>query len=63
MGAEKLNPCLLSTAYKAYKQSFQSSPLLLIIIQNKTKWIWIYDREKIQYSAIKDHKMQFKAIK
>ena len=22
---------------------------------NKTKWIWIYDREKTRYSAIKDH--------
>ena len=30
---------------------------------NKTKWIWIYDREKRQYSDMKDHKVQHKAIK
>ena len=24
-------------------------------LKNKTKWFWIYDREKIRYSAIKDH--------
>ena len=30
---------------------------------NKTKWIWIYDREKRRYSAIKDHKMRYKTIK
>ena len=30
---------------------------------NKTKWIWIYDREKRLYSAIKDHKMPYETIK
>ena len=28
----------------------------------KTKWIWIYGREKRRYSAIKDYKMPKKAI-
>ena len=30
---------------------------------NKAKWIWIYGREKRQYSSIKDYKMPYKAIK
>ena len=34
-----------------------------VYVHNKTKWIWIYDREKRQYSAIEDHKMLFKAVK
>ena len=29
--------------------------------KNKTKWIWIYDREKRRYIAIKDQKMPYKA--
>ena len=35
----------------------------MIYDMNKTKWIWIYDCQKRQYSAIKDHEMPFKAIK
>ena len=30
---------------------------------NKTKWIWIYDREKRRCSVMKDHKVPHKAIK
>ena len=42
---------------------FRFNKIFLKFTLNKTKWIWIYDREKIRYSAIKGHKRPYKTIK
>ena len=48
---------------KAIKNSFKPNyeiRALQLCNQNKTKWIWIYDREKRQCKAIEDHKKAMK---
>ena len=55
-----------TTGWQGVKGGSSSPPEFYwknIYYGNKTKWIWIYDRERRRYSAIEDHKMPFKTIK
>ena len=42
------------------KMSWTFKDFIVIWFKNKTKWIWIYDREKRRYKDMKDHKKGWK---